>query len=210
MAADEARWAEAQSILDRAPTESAERRMRRSRRLMVLLVLGVVLATMALVSLLMVSVVDRGALEPDRDPATWQRVLGLTLSTLGMVVALTAFVLQVRSHRRMGAWRNPLFPLESRQRKALLAQVRGRSAAVPARLPLARYLAQALSARRPLLLLNIGLLTSFIGQWLTLRTSFHLVLLGAMAVGVVITSVFFRRDSRLARRFLAEHPATDG
>jgi hypothetical protein len=51
---DEARWAEAQSILDRTPTESAERRMRRSRRLMVSIVVVVELVTMALAAVLMI------------------------------------------------------------------------------------------------------------------------------------------------------------
>jgi hypothetical protein len=99
-----------------------------------------------------------------------------------------------------------LFPLTQRPRKDHLAQVRGRRPAAPERLSLARYLAEALLARRPILLLNLGLFTSFVGQWLTLRTIFHLILLVAMAGGVVVTGVLFRRDARKARRFLDEHP----
>ena len=203
---DEDRWAEAQSILDRAPTESAEQRIRRTRRLALslnlVLVIGVSCA--AFVTALMFA--DSPANEPSPERPIWQRIAGLGISGLAICVLIAACVLIVRTNRRLGAWRSPMTVLTRQQRRELLVQVRGRVPAEAARVPVARYLAVLLLSRRPVLVLNAGIALMFVGQSVTFGTWYQLALAGITAVSIAALWFAFRRDEQRAQRFLDTHP----
>jgi hypothetical protein len=74
-ASDDARWADAVSLLERTPTDSATQRLRHSRRMQVLLVVSVMLASAAV--MVLVVVFFRGSLEARTEHVpTWQVVVG--------------------------------------------------------------------------------------------------------------------------------------
>ena len=97
--------------------------------------------------------------------------------------------------------------LNGRQRRELLAQVRGRVPVEAARVPVARYLAELLLSRRPVLVLNAGIALMFVGQSVTSRSWYQLALAGITAVSTAAFWFAFRRDEQRARRFLDTHPA---
>ena len=204
---DEARWAEAQSLLDRRPTESAAQRLRRSRRNRWLLIAALVLVGLAAAVLLALFVLDDGT---DRrrteDVPTWQVVTGFAISGLGLLFMVVALVVQFRGLRRVRAWGSPLHVLTLRQRKELLRQVRGRGPDVPERVPLARHLAEVLLAQRLGLPVQAGLLVNFAGLWIVDRETVRLVLVAVFAVLLVVGGVLVQCESRRARRYLVEVP----
>jgi hypothetical protein len=205
---DEARWAEAQSILDRTPTDSAEQRLRRARRNRWLLVGGFVLLCLAAGVLVALFVFDPA---PDRntdDVPTWGAVVGFTLSGLGLLFMVVALVVQFRGLRRVRAWGSPLHVLTFRQRRELLRQVRNRGPDIPERVPLARRLAGLLSTQRLALPVQAGMLVNFVGLWIVDRETYRLVFVAVFAMLLIVAGVQFRRENRRARRYLAEHPAT--
>src|SRR5690349_2916998 len=109
---DEIRWAEAQSILDRTPTEFAAQRLRRSRRNRWLLVAALVLGGIAVAVLLALFVFDRGPRhEQSDDVPTWRAIIGFTLSGLGLLFMVVALVVQFRGLRRARSWGSPLHVL---------------------------------------------------------------------------------------------------
>ncbi|UOY03413.1 hypothetical protein [Blastococcus sp. PRF04-17] len=204
---DEARWAEAQSLLDRTPTESAEERLRRWRVLTLLFVLGVGLAALVL-GLVVVLLVDGGVARPDDGPL-WRELLGLGVILVAFVLVVVGFVLQLRGHRRLHAWRNPLAPLTRAQRKELADQVRAGSAEPADRLPLARYTAELLVHQRTAMTGQVGMLLLFAGQWIASPRALPLALASVFALLVVLSATIFRRQVRRARDFLDAHPAPD-
>ena len=204
---EQARWAEAQSIVDRTPTESAEERIRRSRRLTVLLVLAVSAVTGAGAAALAVWLFgNTDALTPSDAVPTWQAIVGFVLSGVALVVMLATVAVQFRNNRRLGVWRSPLYALTRRQRKELLAQVRGQVPIEAARVPLARHLAEMLMNRRPVVVLNLALAVLFTGQWIALRAWWYPAMACFSAVVAVACWLALGRDERRAHRFLAEHP----
>ena len=204
---EEARWAEAQSILDRAPTESAAGRLRRAKRNRWLLVGGLILVSAAVATLLVLFVLEPHP-DGDQDVPAWRAVVGFTISGLGLVFTLVALVVQFRATRRVRGWSSPLHVLTRRQRKQLLTQVRGQAPVVPERLPLARHLAEMLLVQRLALLVQAGLLANFVGLWIVDRETFRLLLAGVFAVVLLVAGVLFLRETRRARRFLDAHPAS--
>ena len=204
---DETRWAEAQSLLDDVPTESAERRARRSLRTRILIGLAVGVFVGAPLGIGVAWLADRSADgATSADAPLWQEITGLAVAGAGLLVLFGGVIAQFRANRRMRAWRSPLAVLTKDQRKELLAGMRGRRDLHPDRLPLARHLASNLLDQRALVLvlggqavLWIGLLIAF-PSWL--RAAVAAVLVGFTVVGVP----FMRRQERQARRFLAEQP----
>ena len=208
-ASDEERWVEAQSILDRAPTDSAQQRLRRGRRTAVLWGLALLLMVAACVAVLTVTLHDSTTVyETSDDVPTWQAVSGLVISGLALLLMIATFVLMVRANRRLGTWRNPRLALSHGQRKELLAQVRGWTPAQAERVPLARYTAELLVSRRPVLGLNLAMVVMLLGQWITLRSWFQPAMAGFVALNTTIFGLVFRRDERRAKRFLDTHPDT--
>jgi fatty acid desaturase len=187
---DDARWADADSLLGTAPAESARRRSRRSLWRQLLLVVGVSAVGGALVG---------GVVEVP----TWLSLVGFAVAAGGLGVAV---VRQWRAVRRRGAWRSPLFALTPRQRKQLLAQVRGTAPVDPARIPLAREVAAGLLEQRHVVPLITGLLVMWLGLLVASpawwRVPAAVVLAGTAAFAVPAV----RRDERRARAFLAAHP----
>lgn len=120
---DEARWAQAQSLLDRVPDESAEQRTRRVRRLRWLLVVALLVGTTALALVIAFVVIDRDALGTDEDVSTSRAVIGVVVGAVGVVIGAVGLVVQIRAMRRVRGWRSPLYVLTRRQRKQLLAQM---------------------------------------------------------------------------------------
>jgi hypothetical protein len=201
---DADRWAEARSLLDRTPTESAEERLRRWRRLRLSFVLGLAVVGLAL-GLLVVLVVGHGT-AAETQPPGWQQVAGLGVEALALVVIVIGLVFQLKGNRRLRVWSNPTSALTRRQRKQLIADVRGGGAVEPGRLPLARYMAELLVHQRTALTSQVGLVVLFAGQWIVSPTRGRLAL---VVLGVVIWSVstfFLRRDVGRARAFLQRHP----
>jgi hypothetical protein len=207
---DEVRWAEAQSILDRTPTESAEVRLRRSRRLRLGVIVGLALVLTTAITVAFLLVSDPARLRPERDPATPQVVLGFVLSVVALVVMLVGVVGQVRATRRMQAYRSPLYVLNRAQRKQLVSEVRGRTAAVPEHVPLARHLAELLLLQRFAVSWQAAWLVSQAGLWIAQPATWRLWLVGLFLVAVVGSYLAGRRQAWAARRFLKEHPAPDG
>jgi hypothetical protein len=82
---EDALWAEARSLLDRAPTESAEQRLGRWRRTRVLAVVAVLLSGTAVV--LVVAVLFRDALgeRPAVDVPSWRAAAGFGLAGAGLL-----------------------------------------------------------------------------------------------------------------------------
>lgn len=206
-AEDDARWAEATSLLDRAPTESATDRLRRWRRLRVAaaLALGTAGAVTGLVLFLLLDV----GVAPETDPPLWQVILGLVIQTLALVVIVVGLVVQVKGNRRLRVWRSAMAPLTRGQQKELVAIVRGRAPVVPGRLPLVRYMAELLVHQRSALTGQVGLLVLFAGQWIVSPAAWRLAMVALLAVMFSVAAVFLRRDLARARQFLARHPAAD-
>ena len=206
---DEDRWVEAQSLLDGLPTESAHQRLRRARRLN-LLIVAVVVVLSATLGLVALAWFGDGSFDGGSDDGPlWRQIAGLVISGLAVVVLVVVVVVQWRGNRRRRPWRSPLLVLSRRQRKGLLAEVRGRVAVVPEHLPLARYLAETLVDQRVSVALYLGLVLMYCGQVLTLHTSWWT----AIAIAYTVLGAAFLpnvvRNARRAGRFLDEHPARD-
>jgi hypothetical protein len=206
---DETRWAEAQSLLDRTPTESAEQRLRRWRQLRILFI-ATVLVLGAAVGVVL-TVLFNGTFKSEASEVpTWQTVMGFSIAGAGLVLQVFGVVTLWRTNRRLRAWSSPLSALTRSQRKELLAQVRGRHPVQSARVPLARLLAEQLANQRTVMTANLGLGILFVGQWIADPTLWRTVI--AVAFGAILVGgwPFVQRDARRAQRFLEEHPpATD-
>jgi hypothetical protein len=204
---DEARWAEAQSLLDRMPTESAQERLRRWRRLRLLFVLGMAVVGLV-VGLVVVLLVD-GGMDSAEDEPLWREIVGLVVLGIATVVIVAGLVVQLRGNRRLHVWRNPLAPLTRAQNKELIAQVRGRREPVAEHLPLARYMAELLVHQRTAMTGQIGLLLLFAGQWIMSPTAWRLVVAAVLAGTLLLAMPFLRRDVARGRAFLDAHPAPE-
>jgi hypothetical protein len=203
---DDARWAEAQALLDGLSTESGERRMRRNRRLRILLIVGLTLVAVV-ASLVGVLLIGGRRLASAGDVSTSLTIVGLVVMGLGIVVMVVGLVLQFRANRRNGAWRSPLGVLTRRQRKEVLAQVRGRAPVDDRRIPLGRHLAQLLVSQRMLLIGQTGMLLVFAGQWISRPSGWRIGLFVFFGIVLCVAGLFMARDIRRAKRFLDAHPA---
>jgi len=200
---DEDRWAEALSLVDRTPTESAAERLRRWRRLRLSFVIG--LSVAGLVLGLVVLLVGHG-MAATTDPPVWQELSGIAVEALALVVIVAGLVLQLKGNRRLRVWSNPMAALTRRQRKQLIADVRGGGPVDPARLPLARYMAELLVHQRTALTGQVGLVVLFAGQWIVSPTAWRLTMSALMFVMWSVSTFFMRRDVGRARAFLDRHP----
>lgn len=203
---DDARWAEAQAALERAPSESAEAWMRRSRRFQWLVIVAVLLVSIALAAVLVV--VFHGRLGPLQvDVPTWQVVVGFVVAAAGLTLQISGVVAMWRRNRRLDAWHSPLMVLTHKQRKYLLDQVRGRRPVEPARLPLARLLAEQRLSQRTALVSGLGLAVGFVGLWVANPTWWRAGLAIVYALFLAVAGPLALNQMRPVKRFLAEHPA---
>lgn len=200
---DDERWAAATSVLEQAPTATAQQRLRRHRVLTWAFVISVLLVAAA-VALLVVVLLDHGG--PGAGPARWREVTGLVLSGVGLVVLVVGAVIGWRAGVWRGAWSQPAAVLSRAQRRALVAQVRGRVPADPVRLPLARSVAERLVLQRHLLLFWVGLMLQQVGRALSSTGVVDLSLVAVAVVAYLVGVVLMTRDARRADQFLRQHP----
>jgi hypothetical protein len=199
---DDARWAEALASLEHGPTPVVRARVRRLR-LVALGILGLLMVPALLLPFLLPDRPDRPA--PD-EPTTALEVIGLVALSLAIVVEATALVLVVRSNR--GRWVSPLAALTQRQQRDLRAQVRGEAPPLPARVPLARYLAESALRQRPVALVLLGAALLWTGMALTAPSWWGAAVAVAFAAFAGAAWVRVRREEGSARRFLDQHPAS--
>lgn len=204
---DEGRWAEAQSLLDRTSTESAARLRARERYDRRIATAALVLAGVAVVLALVLLAVDPPP-DPGDDPPAWRAVTGFSVAGLGLVFMI--FAPLARPFGSRSGLVRPLGVLERRQRKELQEQVRRRAPVLVERLDLARREAEVMLDQRATLVVQTGLMVSFVGMWIADRSLPRTLLTVAMIAVIAVAAVHFRRDERLARRFLAEHPRDGG
>jgi hypothetical protein len=202
---DEDRWAEAQSLLDRTPTESAEQRVRRWRRLAILSVVAIAVLSLAVFAVLIAWTDDvpRGT----DDVPLWQEIAGFAVQLIATVVLVRVFVLQWRANRRRMGWRSPLVALTRRQRRELLVQVKRGGSVPPERLPLARHLAETVAGQRVVIVLLLGLLLQAVGRLLASPSRWNMIYVPAFGAVILVSLPFVLRNIRRARRFLDAHPA---
>ncbi|WP_299957718.1 hypothetical protein [uncultured Modestobacter sp.] len=203
---EESRWAAAMSVLDRAPNRSARERLRRRRLLSWSWVLGLVVVLAAGATLLALLFTD--ALVPEPGPSSGWVVTGLVVQGAGIVLLVGFAVIAWRAG--LFRWSQPTAVLDRAQRRRLLAQVRGRAAVDPARLPLARDLAERLVLQRHQVLFVAGILVQQLGRAISGPTTFVLLLTGGLSVVFAVALVLLRRDAQRAEAFLAEHPGQGG
>jgi len=201
---DEERWAQAESILAKNPTPSAEARVRRVRTMLWLFVAGMLVLGLA-VGVLAVVLFGHGRHRAAEVPA-WQEITGLAVQLAGVVIEIAGIVI-LRRRRQWGArWRAPTAVLTRAQRRSLVRQVRGRIPAEPARLRLTRDLAGRLLDQRGVLVLYVGIAIVNVGQTILHPTAFRIGLTVVLLVLYAVVIPLGRRQRRQAQRFLAEHP----
>ena len=205
---DDERWADAQSLLDRAPTPGAEQRLRRHRTVAWSLVAGGLVVAAAVGLLIGVLVSDDGSSGPDV-PA-WRDVASLVVVVVGMVVEIVGVVVAVRAGLFRNVWRQPALVLTRAQRRSLLRQVRGKDPVDPARLPLARGLATQLALQTAMVGVYVGLVVMQIGQAIGSPSTARLAFATGLVVLYVVVLVLLRRQARQAQRFLDQHPEPAG
>ena len=204
---DEERWAQAQSLLDRVPTEPAARKARRQRRNLVLATAVLALACVGVALVFFLSIAP-GSVSSEGDEPLWREITGLVLAPLGAALSVVVLVTVIRSNRRLHAWSgNPMAPLSRRQKRELTRQITGRAPVEPERLPLARYAAEALVAARLTLVQQAAVLLLLVGQWIGEPTTWRLVLLLVIGGLSLLVAVPLVRRVAQARRFLEQHPA---
>jgi hypothetical protein len=202
---DDERWAQAESILADRPTDDARRRQQRRRTLLWVLVVAITVLALGLGALLVVLFGNSGALD-STEPPTWQTVLGLVVTTTGLAVDVAGLVILVRSGRWGQAWRAPTAVLSRRQQRYLLAQIRGRRPVDPARLALARDLAERLADQRGSAVLVVGILLINLGNALLDPSVFRFWLMAVLVVAYVSVLPVTVGQIRRMRRFLAANP----
>ncbi|KGH47197.1 hypothetical protein IN07_08240 [Modestobacter caceresii] len=203
---DDPRWAEAVSVLHGAPSSTAERLLRRSRLLRWSWALaGMLLAVAAGVLL---AVLAGASLVPDPGSSGGWVVAGLVVQGAGLAVMIGYLVVAWRIGLFRIAWwqRQPTNVLSRGQRRGLLAQVRGRAEVDPARLPLARDLAQRLVLQQHQALLVVGVVLQQLGRTIGAPTQLNEVITVLVGGGLVVAAVLMRREAGRAERFLADHP----
>ncbi len=201
---DEARWADALSLLDRAPTESASRRLRLWRRSRVLLLVSVLLVSAVagvVAAVLAGDVSGRGEEVP-----TWQSVVGYVVAVAGLALQCTGLAALWWVGRRVRSWQSPLSVLTRAQRGELLAQVRARRPVEADRVPLARLLAEQLVGQRAQLVGSLGLGICWVGSWIATPSVWRATLVGVHGLVLALAWIFVARDARRALRFLRAHP----
>lgn len=164
------------------------------------------LTVLALAGVLLVAVLSTEALVPEPGPSGGWEAAGLAVQGAGLAVMVGYGFVAWRTGLFQAAWWQPTAVLSRAQRRSLHAQVRGRAAVDPARLPLARAQARRLLLQRDQLLLLVGVLVQQLGRAIGDPTP-STVAFTAVATGVLLAVAgLMWRQGRRAARFLADHP----
>jgi hypothetical protein len=135
-------------------------------------------------------------------------VVGLVVLVAAVAVVL-AVVCAIRLLRDTRRWRrgNPLQVLTVRQRRELLAAVRGRAPVDPSRAGLAHHVAEGVVAQRAAVARYVAIALDRVGVAITSPTRWQVLM--AIGWGFVATplAAVGWRDARRARRFLQGYPA---
>jgi hypothetical protein len=205
---DEQRWDQAAEILRGIPGPDARRRIR-SRTILFWTFLGGTLLLGLLVGLVIARLTGPSTAER-ADPAPWQIAVAITAGIAGFALAVLALVVLWRSGQLRNPWSSPQSALTRAQRRELSRQVLGKAPVDPARLPLARDLAERLAvAARGQLLIFLGLVLVWTSQLISGPRDWRLCFpLASIAMWLVALPLALRQARRV-HRFLAEHPADD-
>ncbi|MGY2081892.1 hypothetical protein [Modestobacter sp. SYSU DS0657] len=206
MTDDDRRWAEALSVLDRAPSADTRDRLRRARLLRWSWALAV--AVLALAGGLLLAVLAGDELVPDPGPSGGWPAAGLVVQCAGLAVMLGYGVVAWRTGLFRAAWSqfHPTAVLSRDQRRGLRAQVRGRAEVDPARLPLAREVARQFVLQRHQLLLIVGVVVQQLGRAIGAPTRSTVIFSAVATVVLLVVAALVHREARRAERFLADHP----
>lgn len=195
-------WAEARSLLDRRPLQTAQDQRNRRRATVVVFVAAAVLGVVALAVVVTALVAGSGPAPARQDVPAWQGITGVALSGLGLALQITALVVYRRGAGPARKWPSPLRALTREQRKELLGEVRGDRPPEPDHLPLARHLAAERSRQVGALPQSLGSLVLCLGIWTEHPNPWFLLFIGVLTLYLAAAWVFTWRISRQARRFL--------
>jgi hypothetical protein len=209
MTDEQRRWDRAAEILRGTPGPDARRHIRQRRVLFWAFLGGTVL--LALLLGLVVARLTRPSDAGGSDLAPWQVAVGITAGVAGTALAVLALVVLRRSGQLRNPWSSPQSVLSRAQRRDLSRQVLGKAPVDPARLPLARDLAERLSvALRAQLLIFLGLVLVWTSQLISGPRDWRLCFpLASIAMWLVVLPLGLRQARRV-HRFLAEHPVDGG
>jgi hypothetical protein len=161
---------------------------------------------LALAGALLVAVLSTDALVPEPGPSGGWEAAGLVVQGAGLAVMVGYGFVAWRTGLFQAAWWQPIAVLSWAQRRSLLAQVRGRAAADPARLSLARAQARRLLLQRDQLLLLVGVVVQQLGRAIGEPTPSTVVFTAVATVVLLAVAGLMWREARRAERFLADHP----
>jgi predicted signal transduction protein with EAL and GGDEF domain len=133
-------------------------------------VVGLVVLVAAVAVVLAVVLWDRPAAEVSDDVPAWQLVTGMTLMGIGAVLAVVCAIRLLRDTRRRRRRGNPLQVLTVRQRRELLAAVRGRAPVDPSRAALAHHVAEGVVAQRAAVARYVAIALDRVGVAITSPT----------------------------------------
>ena len=207
---DETRWADAGSILDGTPTESARRRLAQFRRRMRAGLVAAFLVALVVGGLLgwaIASGTDDGARSGTGDSSSgWADVVALVLLAAGVVLLAVGLVRMWRAGAWRGSWSAPSLVLTRVQRKHLLDQVRGRRPADPARIRLARDVAGRLLRLRGIDWVFAGVVVTQVGTAVGDPSAFRWLYVAAFCLGFAVLLGLLRRQRAQAQAFLDRNP----
>jgi hypothetical protein len=193
---DDARWSDEEPGPTPDPAATARRRHRDLVGAAVVVGVSLLVAVAVLVAGL-----------PDVEVGSPRELTAVVLILIGFVLVGTGFGTGLWKLRRLGGPRDATLLLDRAQRRELLGQVRGRRPVDPARLAVARNLAERLVHQRWLALGSVGLLLSQVGQALTAPSVWRAWAATGLAVALGAACIFAAWDARRGQRFLAAHPA---
>lgn len=124
------RWAAAQTIADGAMDD----RMPRRRRTVWLGISALIIGSWVL-GFVFAMILPRSAPDSQADEAgvSARVIVGLIFQGIGILIAIVGFIWAVRTHRYITRWRAVVSPLNPRERKWVLTQIRSGTAVVDER-----------------------------------------------------------------------------
>jgi protein-S-isoprenylcysteine O-methyltransferase Ste14 len=203
------RWAAAQTIADGAMDD----RMPRRRRTVWLWVSALIIVSW-LLGFALALILPRSATVPDGDDAgvSTRLIVGLLFQGSGLLIAIVGFIWAIRTNRYITRWRAVVSPLNRRERKWVLRQIRSGTPVEDERKKTVVLAAAAQNRRavQGLLPLYFGLTLMFLGTGLLSRLAVVLWLELAAVLAFIILLAVLGRDYRRAGTYLERFGDTPG